>query len=60
MTRSREYQLSIKTKASLYPQMEQMLLKNHSYELPEILALPVSKGSRAYLKWIDGETAGLR
>jgi periplasmic divalent cation tolerance protein len=27
--------------------------KHHSYETPEIIALPIVDGSRDYLKWID-------
>jgi periplasmic divalent cation tolerance protein len=30
----------------------------HSYELPEIIALPIVEGSRAYLDWI-GESVGV-
>ena len=30
----------------------------HSYDLPEIVALPVVGGNQAYLLWIDGEVHG--
>jgi len=30
----------------------------HSYDVPEIIALPVIGGSEAYLRWIDGEVHG--
>jgi periplasmic divalent cation tolerance protein len=30
----------------------------HSYDLPEIIALPVVGGSQDYLRWIDGEVHG--
>jgi len=30
----------------------------HSYDLPEIVALPVVGGSEAYLRWLDGEVHG--
>ena len=30
----------------------------HSYDLPEIIALPVVGGSEGYLRWIDGEVHG--
>lgn len=30
----------------------------HSYDLPEIIALPIEGGSEAYLRWIDGEVHG--
>jgi periplasmic divalent cation tolerance protein len=25
----------------------------HSYEIPEILALPIGRGSREYIKWLE-------
>lgn len=31
--------------------------KNHTYDLPEIITLPVLGGSAAYLNWIDSETS---
>lgn len=30
----------------------------HPYDIPEILALPVSGGNAAYLEWVTGETRG--
>ncbi len=52
----REYILYIKTKASLYPRLEKKLKELHPYEVPEIIALPIQKGSRAYLDWLKKET----
>ena len=49
---SREYVLMIKTFRKLFPQVEKTIRKIHSYEIPEILALSVAAGSRAYLEWI--------
>jgi periplasmic divalent cation tolerance protein len=31
----------------------------HTYETPEIIAVPIVKGSKEYLKWIDDE-AGIK
>ena len=53
---SREVLLMIKTRAARYKKLEKTLLKNHPYEVPEIVCLPISRGSQSYLKWIDGET----
>lgn len=53
----REYILSIKTKASLYLRLEKKLKELHPYQVPEIIALPIQKGSQAYLDWIEKETA---
>jgi periplasmic divalent cation tolerance protein len=51
-----EYVLFIKTKASLFKKLEAALKAVHPYTIPEIIALPVVKGSRAYLDWIAKET----
>jgi len=54
--RAKEIQLCIKTRATLYKKLEKTLKKYHSYAIPEILALPIRKGNRDYLSWIDRET----
>jgi periplasmic divalent cation tolerance protein len=51
-----EYQLQIKTRKEWYAQVEEWLLKHHSYEVPEIIALPVIQGSLAYLEWVKKST----
>ncbi|MEM1083597.1 MAG: divalent-cation tolerance protein CutA [Verrucomicrobiota bacterium] len=45
----------IKTTSEAYPALEAALLELHPYDTPEVLALPVEKGSAAYLKWVAGE-----
>ena len=47
--------LLMKTTADRYPELEKVILAEHPYETPEVLALPVSRGSRAYLDWLAGE-----
>ncbi len=51
-----EFLLIIKTRSTLYPQVEQKILEIHPYELPEIIAVPLSNGLPAYLSWIDDNT----
>jgi periplasmic divalent cation tolerance protein len=53
---SKEILLFIKTRTSLYKQLETTLLKHHPYEVPEIVCLPITKGSKSYLDWILEET----
>lgn len=48
-----EWLLSIKTRHALYPQLETWLLEHHPYDTPEILCLPITAGSAAYLAWVD-------
>ena len=45
--------LVIKSSRELFDQARVVLEKAHSYELPEVLALPVLEGSESYLNWID-------
>lgn len=52
-----ECALTIKTRADLFPQLRDEILRIHSYETPEIIALPIVDGLDAYLHWIDAETA---
>jgi periplasmic divalent cation tolerance protein len=54
---SREVLLIIKTRSSSYKRLEKVLLKNHPYEVPEIICLPITKGSKSYLNWISREVA---
>ena len=52
---AQESLLIVKTRASLLPEIIEMVRRAHSYEVPEIIALPVIGGNEAYLKWIDTE-----
>jgi periplasmic divalent cation tolerance protein len=51
-----EYLLLVKTRADLYPAVEAALLAEHSYELPEIVQLPITRGLERYLGWISKNT----
>ena len=50
-----EVLLLIKSRASVFARLEKTLRENHSYAVPEIIALPIQKGSPKYLKWIQQE-----
>jgi periplasmic divalent cation tolerance protein len=51
-----EWLCLIKTRKSLYPELEMAIRSLHSYETPEIIAVPIVQGSKEYLRWIDDET----
>ncbi len=51
-----EVTLTAKTLASRYREAEAAILAEHPYELPEILAIPVTDGHLPYLRWIEAET----
>jgi len=50
---ARESLLIVKTKASLFPEIVELVKRVHSYEVPEIIALPIVAGSEDYLTWLD-------
>lgn len=50
-----EVPLLIKTTRAAYPQLEKLIREAHPYELPEIIAVPVTAGLPAYLGWIVNE-----
>ena len=52
-----EVPVIIKTRAALYAEVEAAIAKLHPYELPEIIAVPVTHGLGEYLEWVAGETA---
>ncbi len=49
---STEVLLVIKTTAGAFERLQGVLVKLHSYEVPECLELTVTDGSKAYLHWI--------
>ena len=51
-----EFILFIKTRASLFPKLEERIKSLHSYQVPEIIALPIHAGSKEYLDWIASNT----
>jgi len=48
-----EVQLMIKTTQERYWAVEQYIKQHHSYELPEIIALPIQTGSAEYMEWLQ-------
>jgi periplasmic divalent cation tolerance protein len=50
-----EYVLLIKTRRELFSSVRAEIEKIHTYEVPEIIALPIVDGSEAYLGWIESE-----
>ena len=48
-----EFLLIVKTRQDQYEALETWVKNNHSYEVPEIIALPIEQGLPAYLNGID-------
>jgi len=50
-----EVLLVIKSRRDLFRRLEAALRKMHTYEVPEVVAIPVVEGSADYLRWLDRE-----
>ena len=48
----RETLLIVKTTAARFPAVQRIVRRLHTYEVPEVLALPVVAGHRAYVDWV--------
>ncbi len=53
---SEEWMIFFKTKKGLFKKVESAIKEIHSYEVPEIIAVPILEGSKDYLNWIESET----
>jgi periplasmic divalent cation tolerance protein len=51
-----EVPVLIKTGRDRYGELEAAIRARHPYELPEIIAVPVTEGLASYLQWITAET----
>lgn len=51
-----EWLLLIKTRAERFPAVEARVKALHSYQVPEVIALPIVQGSEAYMRWLLEET----
>ena len=51
-----ELLLLIKTRTALFQQVEGKIKELHSYEVPEIVAVPIIRGSETYLNWLREST----
>jgi len=51
-----EIPLLIKTTAANYPRVEEIVRAQHPYDVPELIATPITHGLPAYLDWVAKET----
>jgi periplasmic divalent cation tolerance protein len=56
LERAEEWMVMLKLPAGRYPELAAFLIERHSYDEPEIIALPIVAGSPGYLDWIAEET----
>ena len=48
-----EIVLFIKSRTELFDEIKTTIKTNHTYEVPEIIQIPITSGLPEYLKWID-------
>ena len=60
LQRDNEYQLIIKTRLDRFEQLAERVRALHSYEVPEIIGLPITHGTPDYLGWLSEQTETLQ
>lgn len=50
-----EWLCLIKSREDLYSRVESAILDGHPYEVPEIIAVPITAGNADYLNWLEQE-----
>ena len=56
LEKAEEWLLLLKLPADLFDDLSAFLTERHSYDDPEIIALPIVAGSQSYLGWVAEET----
>ena len=56
VVKAKEVLLILKTTRPRYPALERAIKTMHTYETPEIIALPVKEGFEQYIGWVCEET----
>ena len=55
---AQEVLLVLKTKRHLFKKLIETVKSVHSYDVPEIIALPIIEGDGDYLRWLDDSLGG--
>jgi periplasmic divalent cation tolerance protein len=53
ISQENEFLILMKTRADLFEKVAATIKEMHSYDVPEVVAVSVTKGEEAYLKWLD-------
>ena len=48
-----ELLMIIKTRKPCFGRLEKLVRSIHPYQVPEIIALPITAGTKKYLKWVE-------
>lgn len=52
---TQEFVLIIKSRRDVFAKLREAIVHLHSYEIPEVIAMPIVDGSEPYLSWLDRE-----
>ncbi|MFF0739612.1 divalent-cation tolerance protein CutA [Streptomyces sp. NPDC004111] len=58
VVRGQEWRVDFKTRGDLVARLAARVGELHDYDTPEVVVVPVTDGSAAYLEWVSAETAG--
>ncbi|MGB9960399.1 MAG: divalent-cation tolerance protein CutA [Candidatus Bathyarchaeales archaeon] len=50
---AQEHLILMKTRKNLFDKLSERVKALHSYEVPEIIALPIVEGAKDYLEWLN-------
>ncbi|MEM3695103.1 MAG: divalent-cation tolerance protein CutA [Candidatus Bathyarchaeia archaeon] len=50
---AKEHIILMKTRKSLFSKLSEKVKAIHSYQIPEIIAVPITEGFKPYIKWLD-------
>jgi len=53
ISQENEFLVLMKTSAELFEKLATTIKQMHSYEVPEIIAIPIAKGEQTYMKWLS-------
>lgn len=56
VTKSEEVLCIVKSRSELFSDIEKIVKKIHSYDIPEIIAIPIVQGSKEYTEWVENVT----
>ena len=54
ISQENEFLVLMKTRSDLFEKLATTIKQMHSYEVPEIIAVPITKGEQSYLEWLSG------
>jgi periplasmic divalent cation tolerance protein len=57
LEKDEEVLLMIKTVGDRFAELEGTVRRLHPYDMPEIIAVPITAGSEAYLQWVRDATS---